>query len=239
MEQIKVSVYLEKLAFYRLESAVYLPFAVIAIYRSSGSSRKRASLRFRCRHAGFTLPELVVTLAVAAILVTVAVPNFRTFIQNSRINGTADNFLAALQQARSEAITRGDKVILCRTADPSTDGCGDSGDKDWASGWLMYAVPTEPGEVNYTASGDNVLIRRGLPAAQGVAVTSDTDGNTWLTFGGDGTLDEPMGNGDNVVLYAVCDDRGEDAGKLVVIPLIGRPYLTDDLTNAPGCAPNS
>jgi type IV fimbrial biogenesis protein FimT len=181
----------------------------------------------------------MVLLAVSAILVAVAAPSFRTFIQNSRISSTTDGFVAGIQQARSEAITRGNKVILCRTADPTDDTCGDSDAKDWSRGWLMYAVPTAASEVSYTSSADNVLIRRGEPAPQGVTITSDADGNTYLTFGSDGTLNEPNVSATDPVHYAVCDDRGEAAGRLIVIPMIGRPHVTSDFSDAPGCVPNN
>lgn len=215
-------------------------FGQIRHHRSSGPTISPATERREPASRGFTLIELLVTLAVAAILLAVAVPSFRTFVQNAQLNSTANSLLSAFQQARSEAITRGAKVILCRTADSSTDSCGDSDPNDWSPGWLMYSVPTADGEVDYTGAADNVLISRGSGAASDVTITSDTDGNTWLTFGSDGTLAEPMDNGDEVALYAICDDRGADAGKLIVIPLIGRPYLTelkDDLTKAPDCAP--
>jgi len=181
---------------------------------------------------GFTLIELLVTLAVAAILVAVAAPNLRSFVQDSRVNDAADTFLAAVQRARSEAITRGNAVILCRTANPATDDCGTSASEDWSPGWLMYAVPSFTGEEDYDDSADNVMIQRGTPAPEGITVTSDNHGNSWLTFGSDGTLRE-----DGPLAYAVCDDRGEDEGKLIVIPMIGRPYITDDLSAAPNCDP--
>jgi type IV fimbrial biogenesis protein FimT len=182
---------------------------------------------------GFTVIELLVALAVAAILLTVGVPNLRTFVQNAQTTSTADSFLAAIQRARSEAITRGDAVLLCRTADPSSDSCGTSATEDWTGGWLMYAVRNFAGEVNYdNTDANHDLIRRGTPAPQGVEITSDDHGNNWLTFGADGSLVE-----DGTAAYAICDDRGEQAGKLVVIPMVGRPYTTKDMTDAPNCEP--
>lgn len=212
-------------------------FWSILKYRSSGTDGLDIAVQKHRRDRGFTLPELLITVAVSAILLAVAVPNFQSFVKNSQVGSTADGFLAALQQARSEAIKRGNLVVLCRTADPSGNTCGDSGEKDWSPGWLMYATPTDNSEGPYNPGSDHVLIRRGSPAPDGVTITSDDDGNTWLAFGGDGNLGEPnTGPGDPVV-YAICDDRGESEGKLIVIREIGRPYLTDDFTDAPGCAP--
>jgi len=184
------------------------------------------------RGAGFTLAELLVVLAVGGILLAVAVPNLTTFIRNSRIDNTTGTFLTEVQRARSEAITRGDAVILCRTADPSSDQCGTSPSEDWTPGWLMYAVPAFSGEEDYDPGKGHVLIRRGTPAPEGVTITADNHGNSWLTIGADGTLNE-----DGTLAYAVCDERGVDAGKLLVIPMIGRPHVTDDLSAAPDCNP--
>lgn len=181
----------------------------------------------------FTLTELMVTVAVAAILLAVAVPSFRVFIQNAQVNTTADGFLSAIQQARSEAITRGDAVLLCRTADPDSNDCGTSGANDWSGGWLMYVVRNFAGEVNFdNTNANHELIGRGSVSAEGVTITSDTQGNNWLTYAPDGTLAE-----DDAVAYAVCDDRGVNEGQLIVIPMIGRPYITDDMTGAPNCVP--
>lgn len=182
---------------------------------------------------GFTLIELLVTVAVAAILLAVAVPSFRTFIQNAQLSNSADGFLTAIQRARSEAITRGDAVLLCRTADPSSDTCGTSGANEWSRGWLMYVVRNFTGEINYDGSNaDHELISRGSPAPEGVTITSDSHGNSWLTYAADGTLGE-----DDTVAYAICDDRGAAHGRLIVIPMIGRPYLTNDMTDAANCQP--
>lgn len=173
------------------------------------------------------------TLAVAAILLTVGVPSFRVFVQNAQLKSAADGMLTAIQRARSEAVTRGDAVILCRTADPSSDNCGTSSSEEWTRGWLMYAVRNFSGEVDYNSgSADHELLARGTPAPEGVEITSEDHGNRWLTFGPDGTLAE-----DGVVAYAVCDERGVDHGRLIVIPMIGRPHITDDMTDAPNCQP--
>lgn len=190
-----------------------------------------------CAHCarGFTLIELMVTLAVAAILLAVGVPSFRTFVQNAELNSAAGGLLAAIQQARSEAITRGDPVLLCRTGDASSrtcranepDGTANQSN-DWTPGWLMYVKEgyTGGGGVggDYGGGAGETLIRLGEPAPEGVTITSDDDGNQWLAFFPDGTLNE----GD-AVEYAVCDGRGAQPGisQMLVIQSIGRPYLRD------------
>lgn len=67
------------------------------------------------RNSGFTLIELMVTLAVAVIIATIAVPNFKLLIQDNRTVTQTNALISALNLARSEAIKRGGNVSVCRT----------------------------------------------------------------------------------------------------------------------------
>ena len=76
--------------------------------------------RFVFAMCGVTLVELMVTIAVAAILLAVAVPGFRNLIVSNRLTATTNAFVAALNLARIEAVKRNARVTLCKTADPNT-----------------------------------------------------------------------------------------------------------------------
>ena len=67
---------------------------------------------------GFTLLELMVTLAVASILAVIALPSFRDLLRKNQVSSANNALLADLSYARSEAITRGNIVSIC----PSSDG---------------------------------------------------------------------------------------------------------------------
>jgi type IV fimbrial biogenesis protein FimT len=71
------------------------------------------------RAYGFTLIELMTTLGVVAVILAFAAPNFREFILNSRMTGSANDLLTSLQFARSEAIKRQRPVAVCPSTDPS------------------------------------------------------------------------------------------------------------------------
>lgn len=103
------------------------------------------------KQSGFTLIELMVTLAVAGILMSIAVPNYRTFILNSRISAQANDFMAAIGMARSEAIKRGTRVTLCKRATNTT--CTTSG--NWEQGWLIFTDGSTVG----TKDGTDVIIQ--------------------------------------------------------------------------------
>ncbi|WP_432696817.1 GspH/FimT family pseudopilin [Marinobacterium sp. YM272] len=75
------------------------------------------------KESGFTLIELVVTLAVVAILVTVAAPAFRDFFENRRLTGAAQTLYADLQFARAESIKRNQAIFVKFDDTPSNDWC--------------------------------------------------------------------------------------------------------------------
>jgi len=82
---------------------------------------------------GFTMIELMVTLAVAAILVTVAVPSFQTMIESNALTSQINLFIGSLNAARSEAVKRGKQVTLCKSVNGSS--CAGAG---YEAGWIVF-----------------------------------------------------------------------------------------------------
>lgn len=82
---------------------------------------------------GVTLVELLVTVAVAAILLVVALPSFESTFRSNRLSVTSNELTASLSLARSEAIRNTRRAELC----PSADGlaCG----TDWNQGWMVWS----------------------------------------------------------------------------------------------------
>lgn len=75
-----------------------------------------------CPAAGFTLVELMVTIAVAAILLAIAVPSFNRIINTNRLTTTANSMVNALHVARMEAIKRNGSVQFCSNSATSNNG---------------------------------------------------------------------------------------------------------------------
>src|SRR4030066_1625179 len=99
---------------------------------------------------GFTLIELVVAIAIAAILVTVAIPNMLTFIQNGRLNTQLNDLVGDLSLARSEAIKRRKNVGIWL----STNGNTCAGGGVWRDGRAIFVDEDNNGTWN---GGDQIL----------------------------------------------------------------------------------
>jgi len=93
------------------------------------------------RAAGFTMVELLITIAIALILLTLAVPSFRYVTNSNRIAGELNGLVGDLQFARAEAIKEGLTVTVCVSADGNT--CSNA--TTWQSGWIVFSDPTNVG----------------------------------------------------------------------------------------------
>jgi len=100
------------------------------------ASRRRAP-------RGFTLLECLMALAVAALLLGIAAPDFSRTLSERALAVQASQFMSALRFARSEAVKRGQPVVVC-ASDPAAPGvsCQPQGRADWRAGWIVFADPS-------------------------------------------------------------------------------------------------
>lgn len=131
---------------------------------------------------GFTVVELMVTLAVMAILSMLAVPSFRDMIRRNHVSAANNALLADLSYARIEAINRGQPVSLC----PSSDGssCAE-GSAAWDAGWLVYTYQPGAAATNAVYAAGNILLRSGSARPDTVM---RADSSEVLSFGNQGQL---------------------------------------------------
>jgi type IV fimbrial biogenesis protein FimT len=83
---------------------------------------------------GFTLIESVVTLAVASTVLAVGVSTIGDLVQGLRLAGVSNDVLQQLYLARSEAIKRNGRMVLCKSADGAM--CSEAG--GWEQGWILF-----------------------------------------------------------------------------------------------------
>lgn len=90
---------------------------------------------------GVTLIELLVTTAIALILLAIGAPSYQSLITSMRMSGEINNLTYSLNLARSEAIKRGQTTTICSVSNPTAvpPTCSTN---SWASGWIVYEGTT-------------------------------------------------------------------------------------------------
>lgn len=168
----------------------------------------------RSRQRGVTLYEAIVTLTVAGVLAAVAIPTLQATLATARLTTATNTLMAALATTRSEAIKRGERVVLC----PSNDyqSCTDA--SDWHVGYLLYVDHDDDHRLD---PGEPVL--RTFDALTGVTVRSSVyrDHVTYQPSG--------LASGSNLS-FAVCA-RGAAAGRAVVVSNTGRARVARRMPN--------
>jgi len=118
---------------------------------------------------GFTLIELAIVLALAAILLRVAAPGMGRGVAARALTAQAAEFMAALRFARSEAIKRGAVVTVCAAEPAATPQCQTARAADWRAGWLVFV---DRGQRGVIEAGEPLLrVQQPLPRSGGVAGT--------------------------------------------------------------------
>jgi len=118
---------------------------------------------------GFTLIEVLVVIAISAILLAVGVPMFNGAIASMRASESANSLVASLELARTEAIRRGTTVSLCRVTSADPTACDGSASGafaagDWAAGWLVYADLGGSAVGAFNPGDERILIQAAVAA---------------------------------------------------------------------------
>ncbi len=153
------------------------------------------------RERGLTMIEMMTALVVVAVLFAIAVPSYRNASLGSRLSASANDLLASVQLARSEAIKRNVAVTLCASADGAT--CAGGG--GWEQGWVVRAAALV------------IQTQQALP--DGYLVTQ-TGGTLPLNF-------QPIGIGATAAVFTVCrDDPDGSQERVVNVTAAGSAYVT-------------
>ena len=152
---------------------------------------------------GFTLIELVVTMAMAAILIGVAVPNIRTFIQNSRTITQVNSLKADLAMARNKSIGSPSNVGVCKSVNGTSCVIGGQ----WATGRAIFV------DINNNRAWDagEPILQFTEALATGNTLTSTAAMPDQLIFSA-GTI---LNLGAGVASFIICDSRGPTHGKQI------------------------
>lgn len=139
------------------------------------------------RIQGFTLIELMVTLAVLAIVLSIAVPGFQKQILNNKSLALGEEFAQALNFARSEAVKTKKRVSICASSD------GETCTGNWSDGFIVFEDrATTDTEANITL-GAVYKVWPKLSSAGAFSVKRNTTDTSFIRFTSLGTL-APINN---------------------------------------------
>jgi len=172
------------------------------------------------------LIELMVAIALTGLLLSMAVPAMGIFVSNARQTGTINDFVSSLHVARSTAITTNSRVTLC--ASSSGNDCEAVA---WDQGWIVF----RDADSDQTVDGDEAVLASSA-AVDGISIQSGEFGN-FLMYRPTGRVMNASING-NSGQFTVCDDRGADHAKVMIIELSGRPRTSETQAdgNPPTCS---
>lgn len=127
-------------------------------YAQNSCSEYDMKYKLYKKNQGFTLIELVMVMAIVAIVLAVGIPSMQSMARTSYTPTLSNEFLKALAMARNEAIKRGYPVYICSTVNPTaaSPACSLAGSTNWEDGWLMMLDEDDDGD--FTDQAENPLL---------------------------------------------------------------------------------
>jgi type IV fimbrial biogenesis protein FimT len=133
---------------------------------------------------GLTLLEVLIGLVLLGIVLAMAAPGFDDLMGRTRLATQTSALTSSLSYARSEAIRRGSRVTVCKSADPNAATPACSTTANWADGWLVFADNVAAGgSLGVLDSGDT-LLRIGEPLPNAKVSAAPALAN-WVSFASD------------------------------------------------------
>ncbi|WP_018410588.1 GspH/FimT family pseudopilin [Methyloversatilis thermotolerans] len=202
-------------------------------------------MQFFSAPRGFTLLELMITVAILTVIAAFAAPSFQSLITGNRLTSEANELLAALGQARSEAIRLNRRTVLCRAGMSAgqvdaASGCAADADGSWLA-WMLFVDADASGQYNPDASNnpDEVLVRaHALQAGRFRAVAGSLlagDGNR-IVFRPDGLARAAGQTSLQTVALRLCDSSGSAQQNARDVRVSGGSRLSVSRVTSSDCA---
>lgn len=181
---------------------------------------------------GFTLPEILITIGMISIVLSLAVPSINSMIKDNQLVAHLNNVVTDIHYARSEAAKRDVRVIMCRsnTTGAPVPSCGGS-NFNWSDGYLIFADNGKYSNNVYN-NGTDILLRVVQPSQSNVKMRTNATWNNNLEFNSNGSTNES-----GIAIMSFCDSRGTEFGKQIKVNTNGIPKLFAGNIN--DCTPGS
>ena len=179
---------------------------------------------------GFTLYELLITMLVVGVVLSLGVPNLAEFRSNSRLSSTANDLHASFQLARVEATRAKTNITICASANALTAGANCGG--TWDQGYIVFV--DDDGDLLRGGATETVLRAHGEIATDVVmAVGNDA---TYFSYASTGLGRGDVGGNPAMAQVVMCDARGNTVGaggnsaaRLFVATPLGRATVLRDI----------
>ena len=123
--------------------------------------------------AGFTLTELLVVVAIIAILLALGIPSYKSVTVQDRMASEIGDFTNDVELARSAAVKQGVPVTICASATPTAAAPACNG-VNWSTGWIVFTDVASPANQTYSATGGDTLLRVHIALQSGDTMAGST-----------------------------------------------------------------
>ncbi len=185
----------------------------------------------RQTQAGFTLYELMITLLIVGVILTIGIPNLSEYTRNSRITSTANDLHASFMMARSEAARAKTNITICASSNSMTAAANCQG--TWDQGFIVFVDDNADRD---RAGATETVLRAHPETSEGVTLAFANDASYFM-FAATGMGRQDTGFNVAVSQVIICDDRGIvetskdfSAGRLFVATPLGRATVIRDYT---------
>ena len=171
-------------------------------------------------YSGYSLVEMMFALVLVVLVQALATPAISGIVNSSRVNTGAEAIFNSLLLARSEAVKRNGKVVVCKSA--MGNGCSLSG--DWQQGWIVFHDANN----NATLDAGETILHREAGLSSQVRISGNGPVKNYVSYGPLGRTSLASGAFQAGTLTACIRSAGQVQARQVVINSSGRARLARD-----------